>query len=213
MHQTQLFYPEWSNTRPLLMIQLQILVGGLHRGNPVSPEVTKFFFANNTRLKRSTKELGLVSLYLSFHETLTNTQSTNMQHDLLGTTCDLTWRWPKVKCRSTCSKSSCIFFFFFDAAWRQKHDGARIISPAFLVKLFAKITESQNDYFDICSYLMPKLLVVGQFRRHISKSSSRAVECFSGLLSISSRIMAHFRRDMKSVLLTFDGLWWPQYQP
>ena len=69
------------------MIQVQILVGDLHKGHPVSDGVIRGHqqvFANNSRLKRVT-DVGVVSLCSSCQDT-----SPDMQHDLLGSTCDFT---------------------------------------------------------------------------------------------------------------------------
>ena len=47
--------------------------------------------ANNSQLKRATG-MDVVALCLYCHD-----QSTDLQHELLGSTCDLRWPWPEVK--------------------------------------------------------------------------------------------------------------------
>ena len=67
------------------MIQVQILVGDLHKGHLGSDDVIRGHqqvFANNSRLKRAT-DLGMVSLCSSCQDA-----SPDMQHDLLRSTCD-----------------------------------------------------------------------------------------------------------------------------
>ena len=85
-------------------------------------------FANSSRLKRAT-DMGVVSLCLSCQDA-----STDMQHDLLRSTCDLDLR---SNIDPDLSKSPCICF---DAPCGEEHDGAQIMPLAFLVrKLFAKM--------------------------------------------------------------------------
>ena len=84
-------------------------------------------FANRSRLKSAT-DMGMVSLYLSCQDA-----STDMQHDLFTSACDLDLR---LNIELDLSKSPCICF---DAPCRKEHDGARVMPLAFLVrKLFAK---------------------------------------------------------------------------
>ena len=69
------------------MIQVQILVGDFHIGYLGSDDVIRGrqqIFANNSRLKRA-KDTSVVSLCSSCQDA-----SNDMQHDLLGSTCDLT---------------------------------------------------------------------------------------------------------------------------
>ena len=80
--QVRLFYHELGYIRLLLMTQVQSLAGDLHRDHldqPKSPTI----FANNSRLKRAT-DMGVVSLCLYGQDA-----STDLQYDLLGSTCDL----------------------------------------------------------------------------------------------------------------------------
>ena len=68
------------------MIQVQILVGDLHRGRLGSYAVIRGqqqVLANNSRLKRA-REMGVVSLCLYCYDA-----STNIQHDLFGSAFDL----------------------------------------------------------------------------------------------------------------------------
>ena len=68
------------------MIQVQILVSDLHKSHLGSDDVIRGhqqIFANNSRLERAT-DMGLVSLCSSCQDA-----SPDMQHDLLGLTCDL----------------------------------------------------------------------------------------------------------------------------
>ena len=76
-----------SYIRLLFMIQVHILVGDIHEGHLEPDDVTRGHqqvFANNSRLKIVT-DVGVVSLRSSCQDT-----SPDMQHDLLGSTCDLT---------------------------------------------------------------------------------------------------------------------------
>ena len=93
-HQALLFYHELSYVGVLLMIQVQILVSDLDRGHLGSYDVIRSYqqaLANTSRLKRATC-MGVVSLCLYCHN-----ESTDMQHELLGSTFDLRWPWPEVK--------------------------------------------------------------------------------------------------------------------
>ena len=68
------------------MIQLQILVGDVHKGHLGSDDVIRHYqqvIANKSRLNRAT-DMGVVSLSLPCQDA-----SPDMQHDLLGSTCDL----------------------------------------------------------------------------------------------------------------------------
>ena len=105
------------------MIQVQILVGDLHKGHLDSDDVIRGHqqvFANNSRIKRAT-DTGMVSLCSSCRDV-----SPDMQHDLPGSICYLTWSWPEVRFRPNplMSPGTC-----FDAAWRVEHDVAWIRTP------------------------------------------------------------------------------------
>ena len=84
-HQARFFPHELSYVR-LLLIEVQILVGDLHRGHLKSSDGIrgqKQVLANNSRLKR-VEDMGLVSLCLYCHDA-----STDIQYDLFGQTFDL----------------------------------------------------------------------------------------------------------------------------
>ena len=68
------------------MIQVQILVGDLHKGHLGSDDVIRGHqevFVNNLRMNRAT-DTGMVSFCSSCQD-----PSLDMQHDLLGSTWDL----------------------------------------------------------------------------------------------------------------------------
>ena len=84
--QAPLFYHELSYVRLLLMMQVQISVGALHRDRLGSYGLTRGHqqvWANNSRLKRA-RDIGVVSLCLYFHD-----ESTDMHYDLFGSTFEL----------------------------------------------------------------------------------------------------------------------------
>ena len=81
-------------------------------------------FVNSSRLRRST-DMGVVSLCLSRQDA-----STDMQHDLLRSACDLALR---SNMDPDLLRSSCICI---DAPFREEHDVARIMPLAFLVRKF-----------------------------------------------------------------------------
>ena len=83
-----------SCIRLLFMIQVQISVNDLHKGHLGSDDVIlghQQVFANNSRLNRATYTC-MVSLCWSCQHA-----SPDVQHDLLGSTCDHTWPWPEVR--------------------------------------------------------------------------------------------------------------------
>ena len=177
------------------MIQVQILVGDLHKGHLGSDDVIRGHqevFANNSRMKRAT-DTGMVSLCSSCQDA-----SPDMQHDLLGSTCDLTWPWPEVKFwpDPPRSPSTC-----FDAARREEHDGAWIKPLACLVqKLFAKNFFAKKGYFGVLWPLAAKPLTLAQIWWHIGERSAPELSnaFFRALLTrILSEIMVHFRKNMK----------------
>ena len=143
-NQIQLFYHEWNYIRTLLMIQAQILLGCYDRRYLESPEATNRSVPITHDWK---KDKAVVSLCLSYCDA-----STDLQHSLLGSKCNLTGLWSQLKCWPNRSKSSCISC---DELWREEHDEARNISPAFLVqKLFAK--NFKIGYFVLCLHLASK---------------------------------------------------------
>ena len=69
------------------MIQVRVLVDDLHKGHLGSDDIIRGhqqIFADNSQMKRAT-DTGMVSLCSSCQDT-----SPHMQHDILGSTCDLT---------------------------------------------------------------------------------------------------------------------------
>ena len=122
-----------SYIRLLFMIQVQILVGDLHKGYLVSDDIIRGHqqvFANNSRLKRVRRGRGLIVFVLSRHIAWYGAWPTwvNMRPHLT-----LTWgqilTWPFKVTMGTC----------FDAPWRKEYRGARIKPLASLVRmLFAK---------------------------------------------------------------------------
>ena len=68
------------------MIQPQMLVDDLHKGHLRSDDVIRVrqqVFANKSRLKRAT-DMGVISSSLCCQDA-----SPDMQHDVLGSTCDI----------------------------------------------------------------------------------------------------------------------------
>ena len=131
--QVRLFYHGLSYFGLSLMIQVQSLVGDLHRGHLGSYDIIwghQQVSANNSLLKRG-RDMGMVSLCLHWHEA-----STDMQHTYLGqhlTSGDLDL-WSNIDLTFLRSP-----FTWFDAPWRKEQAGARIESLSFLIqKLFAK---------------------------------------------------------------------------
>ena len=150
----------------------------------------------------------MVSLRSSFQDA-----SPHTQHDLLGSTSDLTWPWPEAKFWPDLLRSpgTC-----FDAAWREENDGAWIRTLAYLVqKLFSFFC--QKGYFDVFWPLAAKTLKLAQIWSNFSERTAQMLSNdFSPglLLRIVSEIQAYFRKIIEYCHnLTFDGLWWPKYWP
>ena len=183
------------------MIQVQILVSELHKGHQGSDDVIKGqkqVFAYNSRMERAT-DTCMVSLCSSCHNA-----SPDMQHNLLGSTCDLTWPWPDVKFSPqvkfwpfhfSMSPSTCI-----DAPWREEYEGAWIQPLACLVqKLFAKNVFAKKGYFGVCLPLAAKPLTLAQFWLHVSERTAQELSnvFICGLLTRKlSEIMVHFRKNI-----------------
>ena len=130
MHQIHLFYSKkaildhcwWSRCKFWLVTFIEVIWD--HLRSPTG------LIANNSLLK-NVRDMAVVSLCLSCRDA-----STDMQHDILGSKCDLTWSWSRVKCWPNRSKLS---YICFDAPWREEHDDARNMWLGFLFqKLFAK---------------------------------------------------------------------------
>ena len=85
-YQARLFYHELRYVKTLLMAQVQILVGDLHRSHLGSYDVIRGHhqvLADNSRLKRAT-DMSVVSLCLYRHDA-----STDIQLEPNGSTFDL----------------------------------------------------------------------------------------------------------------------------
>ena len=105
-HQVWLFYYELSDVKLLLMIQVQILVGGLHRGPLGSYDVIgshQHVWASNSRLKRA-RGMGDHACIVTTHRRL----MCNMTYlGLYLASGDLDLR-PNIDL--TCLRSPCIWF-------------------------------------------------------------------------------------------------------
>ena len=130
------------------MIQVQIVVGDLHRGRSfVVNRGHQQILANSSRLKRATY-IGVVSLCLSCRDA-----STDMQNDLFRSTRDLDLRsnidpdlyMSPLIAHGNIYRSPCICF---DASRREEHHGAKIMPLPFLLrKLFANKRFRQKQLF------------------------------------------------------------------
>ena len=173
-HQARLFYHKLSYVRVLLMIQVQILIGDLHRvtwGHMTSSEVTNRFWL----ITNDWKELQAWAWSHCACIVKTNRLICNMSH--LGqhlTSGDLDLR---SNIDLTLLRSPCIWF---DAPWREEHAGNQIKSLAFLVqKLFAKNVLCKKQV--IWGLLIPSAQTVDGSSNLMTcwrKNSSRAIECF-----------------------------------
>ena len=113
------------------------------------------FFADNLRLRRA-RDMKVVSMCLSRQYA-----STDMQ---LGSRRDLDLR----SNFDLDLSRSC--YTFFDASWRDKHDGVNIIALSFQTqKLSLKNCFAQKWRFDLSWPLTPKRLILGEIWRHLSK--------------------------------------------
>ena len=112
-------------------------------------------FADNLRLRRA-RDMKVVSMCLSRQHA-----STDMQ---LGSSRDL-------ELRSNFDldlSRSC--YTCFDASWRAKHDGVKIISLSFQTqKLSLENCFAQNAVFDHSWPLTLKQLILGEIWRHLSE--------------------------------------------
>ena len=123
--------------------------------------------------------------------------STNMQHDLLGLTCDLTWPWPEVKFWHWPFKVKMYIF------WRVLTSGTRcwqnyVTSFPSSKVICKKTVFAKKRYFHIYWPLWPNPLKVGQFRRHACERAWKGLSSafFRSLLPIiCSEIMTHFRKN------------------
>ena len=146
----------------------------------------------------------------------------DIQHDLSGSprdldhvikprSPDLTWPWLEVKFDINFFRSACMYS---DASRRQEHDDIRIWFLAFLVQtLFAR---NIFVYFDLSWNLKPNPLKMGQFWRHASEKSSKAIDCIFLRLPTLNSFWDNSTFPKKygiSLNLTFDDLWRPQSWP
>ena len=124
------------------------------------------FFANNSRLKRARDE-GLVSMWLYCHDA-----STDIQHDLFGSTFDLMWDFDlKSNVDLTLLWSPSIWF---NAPWRKEHAGSRIKPLAFVVqKLLAKNDVGKKQLFWVFISLVHKPLMLAQIWWHVGERTSQ----------------------------------------
>ena len=154
------------------------------------------FFADNLRLRRA-RDMKVVSMCLSRQYA-----STDMQ---LGSSRDLDLR-SNFDLDLSRSCYTC-----FDASWRGKHDGGKIIALSFQTqKLPLKTVSLKNAVFDLPWPLTLKRLISGEICLSLyRKSVSRAIFCFFGFgVAITvPEIMAGI--PDKTILFRKFDLWWP----
>ena len=123
-HHVWYFYHELIYIRLLLMVQLQILSGDLQKRHLGLIWCHQQVFADKSRLKRATG-MGVVSLSSPCQDA-----SPNMQHDLLGSPCDLrvTLTWGQIL-----TLPIKVTGYMFRPR-REEHVGDRIRPLAFLVQ-------------------------------------------------------------------------------
>ena len=205
-HQDQLFYHELSYVRVLLMTQVQILVVTLIEviwGHMTSSEIPNRFWL----ITHDWKELQAWAWCHCACIDTTNRLMCNMSYlDQYLTSDDLDLGSHK---GLTLLRSSCTWF---DAPWREKHIGTRIMPLAFLVqKLLAKnvFGKKKTLFWDFWS-LKRKPLMVPQIWWYVSERTAQELSnVFSpGLVTkIVSGIMTHFWEEIRN-FGKFD-LWWP----
>ena len=153
-------------------------------------------FADNLRLRRA-RDIEVVSMCLSRQYA-----STDMQ---LGSSRDLDLRSNfDLDLSRSCYKS-------FDASWRGKHDGVKIIALSCQTqKLSLKNCFAQKSVFDLSWPLTLKRLILGEIWRHLSERAVQELSfAFSGfgVAIIVPEIMAGIP-DKTVIFRKFD-LWWP----
>ena len=127
------------------MIQVQILIGDLHKDYLGSPEVINSFFANNVRLKGA-RDVGMVSLCLSCHDA-----SNYMQHNYFCHHAGFTWAEvnvgltfqdpracfsPRLKKRNTSRPNYVAGFISSKVIWERIHTyQERLFWPSYLGRL------------------------------------------------------------------------------
>ena len=178
-----------------MMIQGQVLTSDPakvvwgHRGH-------QQVFADNLRLGRA-RDMKVVSMCLSRQYA-----STDMQ---LGSSRDLDLR-SNFDLELSRSCYTC-----FDAPWRGKHDGVKIIALSFQTqKLSLKTVSLKNAVFDLSWPLTLKRLILGEIWRHLSERAFQELSFAFfgfGVAIIVPEIMAGIP-DKTTIFRKFD-LWWP----
>ena len=99
----------------------------------------------------------------------------------------------------------------FDAPWRGKHDGVKIIALSFQTqKLSLKTVSLKNAVFDLSWPLTLKRLILGEIWRHVSERAFQELSFAFfgfGVAIIVPEIMAGIP-DKTTIFRKFD-LWWP----
>ena len=153
-------------------------------------------FADNLRLGRA-RDMKVVSMCLSRQYA-----STDMQ---LGSSRDLDLR-SNFDLDLSRSCYTC-----FDAPWRGKHDGVKIIALSFQTqKLSLKTVSLKNAVFDLSWPLTLKRLILGEIWRHFSERAFQELSFAFfrfGVAIIVPEIMAGIP-DKTTIFRKFD-LWWP----
>ena len=116
-HQIRSAYSEWRYNRPLLMIQVTILVNDHSRGHQGSPRPPTFLLITFNWKDIETRSSSRSICIATMHRLICN--MTYLAH---------IWHWPAVfRFWPGTSRASCIIF---NARWQEEHDGARIMPPA-----------------------------------------------------------------------------------
>ena len=153
-------------------------------------------FADNLRLRRA-RDMKVVSMCLS-----RQCASTDMQ---LGSSRDLDLR----SNFDLDLSRSC--YICFDASWRGKHDGVKIIALSFQTqKLSLKTVSLKNAVFDLSWPLTLKRLILGEIYRRLSERAFQELSFAFfrfGVAIIVPEIMAGIP-DKTIIFRKFD-LWWP----
>ena len=152
--------------------------------------------ADNLRLRRA-RDMKVVSMCLS-----RQCASTDMQ---LGSSRDLDLR----SNFDLDLSRSC--YICFDASWRGKHDGVKIIALSFQTqKLSLKTVSLKNAVFDLSWPLTLKQLILGEICPHLSEREFQELSFAFfrfGVAIIVPEIMAGIP-DKTIIFRKFD-LWWP----
>ena len=164
-----------------------------------SSEVTRGhqqFFADNLRLRRA-RDIQVVSMRLSRQYASTDMQLGSRRDLDLRSNFDLDF------------SRSC--YICFDASWRGKHDGVKIIALSFKdIRYRRKTVSLKNAVFDLSWPLTLKQLILGEIGRHFSERAFQELS-FSffrfGVAIIIPEIVAVIP-DKTIIFRKFD-LWWP----